>query len=179
MKKITGKKLVKQTRQKSAIVPYVVTPEGNIFILLVYSNAFKEWSIITGGCKMTETVQQCGLREFAEETNNIFVKHHPQLKFMYHFETGDLNETHRLQNLARGFDVTYRYNVFFCQLPHEVMSDASTQYSRRHRSGDENDKIAFQPYNSQHLHSLNMWDITQNELCSRHFRDLLMKEITK
>lgn len=173
------KQLVKQIREKAAIVPYVVSPTGEVHILLVYSHQFGEWSIITGGCKARENKEECGLREFSEETNRIFDGLKPRLRFKYFFDTGDLNEIHRRQNIARGFDVTYRYNVFFCRLPYEVFESASSSYSLKHKSGDENDKIAFHSYNIPHLRTLRMWDITQNELCSRHFKDHLTHELAQ
>jgi hypothetical protein len=66
--KFSKKRLV--TRRKVLIVPYYVTIDTKIKLVLVKDVKTNEWGFISGGVKMKESYINAAKREFFEETSN-------------------------------------------------------------------------------------------------------------
>lgn len=61
--------------QKAIAIPMIDTGDGNPQFLLVHDKRYREWTFVTGGCRLRETYNplKCALRELEEETRGIVV----------------------------------------------------------------------------------------------------------
>lgn len=131
------------TRRKVIIVPYVRSDE-RLTLLTVKDRKSKEWTFITGGCKMRETDVEAARRELKEETRSLFdIDIEAQPHYFFRFKTTFRETKEWLGDKAKNERVVTLYTVFFV----DVTSVANTINLRIFRQSFRNTKNMKGVYN--------------------------------
>lgn len=105
------------TRRKVIVIPFAISSTQDLCVLTVKDRKSKEWTFITGGCKIRETDAQAARRELREETRNLFdldicqCPHHS-----FRIKTSFRETREEAYDKARNESVITIYTVFFVEV---------------------------------------------------------------
>ena len=102
---------------RKVIVAPFYKKDNDIFFLIVKDRTHKEWTFITGGCKLHEDDLQSALRELLEETKNI-VSLEPDVQSIKRIEfSTTYREPHqRIRDKIKGENIVTLYSMFFIDI---------------------------------------------------------------
>lgn len=102
---------------RKVIVAPFYKKDSDIHFLIVKDRTHKEWTFITGGCKLHEDDLQSALRELLEETKNI-ISLNPDVQPTRRIEfSTTYREPHqRVRDKMKGETIVTMYSMFFIDI---------------------------------------------------------------
>ena len=102
---------------RKVIVAPFFKKDNQVYFLIVKDRTHKEWTFITGGCKLHEDDLQSALRELLEETKNIVcLDPAPQFIKRIEFSTTYREPHQRIRDKAKGESIVTLYSMFFIDI---------------------------------------------------------------
>jgi 8-oxo-dGTP pyrophosphatase MutT (NUDIX family) len=139
---------------------------------MVHDTQHNEWSFISGGKKLNESMVQCASRELYEETKGVLTYEHGVFDVCPYFDTRVLHSTahHSM------FKLNTFYRVYFLNMKLTTDSGLRNIEDRFRVSADtnikemnENDDLRFFPYRDiKHLPTV--WDFIQELIKTELFK---------
>jgi 8-oxo-dGTP pyrophosphatase MutT (NUDIX family) len=168
------------TRRKIIVIPFLQSsPEQDLCVLTVKDRKSKEWTFITGGCKLRETDVQAAQRELREETRSLFdvdiasCPHH-----FFRFKTSFRETKEWMSDKARNEHVLTLYTVFFVDVSSIMTHPDHFRKEFRNTKNmkgvyNENADVSFDTLESFE-HKTHVWRfIREHVLRSSHFRGVV------
>lgn len=152
---------------KVLVIPYV-RHRGKLRYLFVHDRMYKEWTFVSGGCKVTESASECAKRELMEETKNLI-----------HITEQELKTSISYKIMTRDKSLSTTYTIFVVEIhltPSEVYTIENTFLHRSmYSQGDfcremnENDNLLFMEL-EEALEYPNVWGFIKEVIYSTRFQ---------
>jgi ADP-ribose pyrophosphatase YjhB (NUDIX family) len=149
MRHVSPQRLKTVLRRKVLVVPYVVTPQKRLKMLLCKDARYKEYGLLSGGLKRNESPATGAMRELREETKDAITISLTCWNHRTFQIVTDAREARELEmDIMRGEHVVTCYTVFVIDItnytsPAEIMRrfKASTRTGKAY---NENESISFE-----------------------------------
>lgn len=130
---------------KAIAIPFIDTGQGDPKFLIVRDKRFREWTFVTGGCRIREVFNplRCAIRELEEETRGLLsLKSGSYGYFKFYFE---FNSFEKAMYHVYIFPLKMTENELetMCNEFDEQKIKMDNNYILYRKNYDENDKISF------------------------------------
>lgn len=155
---------------KVLVIPFAFV-HGLLFFLMVHDAQHREWSFISGGKKLNESMERCASRELYEESKGVLQFHEREFENLEYFDTRVLHSTthHSMFKLNTFYRVYFLPLAVYTEAGLRSIEDRFRKASYSDREMNENDDMRFFPHRDlKHLPT--MWEF---------IRDLLQMDMFK
>jgi 8-oxo-dGTP pyrophosphatase MutT (NUDIX family) len=153
---------------KVLVAPFIRTERNTIKYLFVHDRAFSEWTLVSGGRKLSESAEGCACRELHEETRHTLHLHEEELRSKGASFDVQVQEEKNL---------TTTYTVFFVELENLTCTDAARACRLFHDHGafsketNENDDMSFLTIREAAA-CATLWPFIRKVLCGPKFQSM-------
>lgn len=156
-------------RKKVIVIPYVYINARAMFMMFRDTQS-GDWTFVTGGCKMNETIYESAARELYEESKSTLTISDMEVKSYFTFASKFRPPEHAKNDARRKQIVTTLYHVYVAKT--SVPDDYRQTYLNMSlqdngKEFNETNDVAFATLSDLQTNKYKMWDFMYNEVVPR------------
>lgn len=160
---------------KVLVIPFAFV-HGLLFFLMVHDTQHNEWSFISGGKKLNESMERCASRELFEETKGVLQFQDHVFYPCQYFDTRVLHSTahHSVFKLNTFYRVYFLPLSIYTESGLRSIEDRFRKAESSEKEMNENDDMRFFPYRDlKHLPT--MWEFIRELIHMDNFKQCVRR----